>query len=148
MTPAAPLRRRPPPAVRRFGYVVAAGVNAALLSAVNHWPGWAVLPFLTPDMNHVVGLVSLSLAAGVVVNLVYLVQDPPWLRAGGDTVTAVVGALALWRLWQVFPFDFGDGSVPWALLVRAILILGLVGSAIAVIVQLRTLVTAPRDPRS
>ena len=75
----------------------------------------------------------------------YLVQDPPWLRAVGDTITAVVGALALWRLWQVFPFNFGDGSVPWALLVRAILVLGLVGSALAVIVQLRTLVTALRE---
>jgi hypothetical protein len=38
------------------------------------------LPFLTSAITHVLGLVNLSLAAGLAVNLVYLAYDPPWLN--------------------------------------------------------------------
>jgi hypothetical protein len=39
------------------------------------------------------------------------------------------------RIWQVFPFDFGDSSVDWTLLARVALGLGIVGAAIGVIVN-------------
>ena len=34
------------------------------------------------------------------------------------------------RMWQVFPFDFGSSSFDWALLVRILLVLGIVGVVI------------------
>ena len=33
---------------RRAGYVVGAVVNAAILYAVNRWPGWETVGFLSP----------------------------------------------------------------------------------------------------
>jgi hypothetical protein len=47
----------------------------------------------------------------------------------------------MWAMWRVFPFDFG-ARLPWETLVRIGLILGLVGSGIAIIVQVVTLTRA------
>lgn len=127
-------RQRPTVGARRVGYVVAVLVNAAMLYAVNRWPGWEVLPFLTADMVLVVGLVNASIAVNLAANLVYLARDPRWLRALGDLLTTAVGLVALVRMWQVFPFDFSGEWAGWTLVARILLGLGIVGSAIGLVI--------------
>ena len=67
--PAVPARRSRP-AGRRVGYLIAVVVNAALLFVLNGQPGWQEVPFLTSATSQVLGLVNLSLAVGLAVNLV------------------------------------------------------------------------------
>ncbi len=123
-------------AARRSGYVGTILVNVALLFLINRWPGWAVLPFLTPDMWLVLPWINASLIAAAVVGAVCLLADPAWLRSLGSAVTGVFGLAATVRMWQVFPFDFGSSSFDWALLVRILLVLGIVGGAIGIVVAL------------
>lgn len=137
--------RRPSVAARRTGYVIAIGVNAALLWLANVAPGWEVLPFLTTDMERVMPLVNASMMAGVAANVLYLAADPKWLKALGDIVTTAVGIVAMVAIWQVFPFDFGDASFDWALLFRWVLGVGIVGSAIAIVVNVVSLVSDTRS---
>ena len=80
------------------------------------------------------GLVNASIVSNLVANAVYLVSDPPWLRALGSMVTTTIGMLALVRIWQVFPFDFGDSSLDWPLVARAVLVVAIVGSNLAIVV--------------
>jgi hypothetical protein len=134
--------RRPSAGVRRGGYVAAVVVNAALLWLVHVWPGWEAVPFLTEDTEQVLGLVTASLVAAAVLNLVYLASDPAWLTAAGGIVTTAIGLAAVVRLLQVFPFDFGDDGSGWALVARIVLWLGIVGSAIGIVVNLVALVRA------
>lgn len=70
-----------------------------------------------------------SLAA----NVAYLVHDPPWLKALGDLLTTAVGFVALLRIWQVFPFDFGETTFDWTLVVRIVLVVAIVGSAVGIV---------------
>lgn len=132
-------RRRPPVAARRAGYVVSVLVNIALLYVVNGWPGWEAVPFLTQDTQQVMGLVNASIVASLLANVVYLFYDAPWLRSLGDLATTTIGLAALISIWNVFPFDFGSSSFDWALLVRLGLVVGILGSAIGIIVQLASL---------
>ncbi len=125
---------------RHFGYVVGALVNVALLYLANIWPGWEAVPFLTAETLLVMGLVNASIVSNIVANAVYLVSDPPWLQALGSIVTTTIGLLAITRIWQVFPFDFGGGSVDWSLVVRVMLIISIVGSVIAIVVAFVKLV--------
>lgn len=131
---------RPSRGARRVGYFVAVGVNAAMLFAVNTWPGWDVLPFLTGETEQVIGWVNASIVVSLVANLVYLLDDRRWLRALGDIVTTGVGIVAMVRLWQVFPFDFDAGTLDWALVARILLAVGIIGSVIGVLVALVALV--------
>ncbi len=123
-------------ASRRPGYVVAVLVNAAILVLVNSWPGWQAVPFLTPSTVLVLGAVNASVAVNLAANLLYVVNDTAWFKALGDAVTTSVGLVALLRLWTVFPFDYGSGPVDWALVTRVVLLVGVVGSAIAIVVAL------------
>ncbi|HZK59957.1 MAG TPA: hypothetical protein VFC59_08875 [Cryobacterium sp.] len=125
---------------RRVGYLIAALINGALLYFANVWPGWQVLPFLADNARQVLDIVNVSLIAGIVVNVVYLFLDLSWLKALGDLVTLGIGLAVLARLWQVFPFDFQGSSFDWALLVRILLVVAGVGSAIGIIVQVVMLI--------
>ena len=124
---------RKPVGSRRVGYVVAVLINAAMLYAINQWPGWQDVPFLTADTELVLGIVNASIVVNLVANLVYLARDPRWLKALGDVVTTAVGLAAMVRIWKVFPLDVSDR---WELLVRALLVVGIVGSAIGIVVAI------------
>lgn len=133
-------RSRPTAADRRSGYVVSLLVDAALLYLVNVRPGWQAVPFLTPETLAVLDAVNLTLVVSLVASTIYLVADPPWLRALGDLVVAVVGLLALVALWRVFPFDLAGQAFDWALVARVLLVLGSVGTVIAILAALVRLV--------
>ena len=95
----------------------------------------ADLPFLTDATPDVLWWVNASIVATVVANVVYLVYDPRWLRALGGMATIGVGLAAMVRIWQVFPFDFGDSALDWALIFRIMLAVGILGSLIGLVAQ-------------
>jgi len=133
--------RRPSAAARRTGYVFAILVNGALLYAVNVWPGWDVLPFLTDEFTQVLDLVNASIVVSLVANFLYLARDTRAVKALGDIVTTGVAIAVGVRMWQVFPFDFGEATFDWELVVRILLAVGIVGMAIAIVVNIVSLVT-------
>ena len=133
MTVTAPARR-PPVATRRIGYVIAAAINTALMYAINVWPGWQTVPFLTDATHRVLGLVTFSLAMSLIVNVIFLFADPPWVKAFGNLVTAGIGLAVLVRVFQVFPFDFTTSSFDWGLLIRVVMGVGIAGAALGVLV--------------
>ncbi|MFC8502725.1 hypothetical protein ACFUC1_10205 [Pedococcus sp. NPDC057267] len=139
-TRTSPTRTPPTRTQRRVGYVAGAVVNALLLVAVNGWPGWDAVPFLTDDTRLVLGWVNASIVVGLLANLLYAVADPPWVRAGGDLVQNLVGLAAMVRLWQVFPVHFAPGGFDWELVARVFLGIGIVGASIAILVALVKLV--------
>jgi hypothetical protein len=125
---------------RRFGFGVAAAINIALLYAVNGWPGWSAVPFLTDATSQVIPLVNLSLIAGLAVNLAYLAYDAVWFRRLGELATSGIGMVSLVVIWRVFPFAFTDAAVDWPLVVRSVLFVAIAGSALAMVVQALSLV--------
>jgi hypothetical protein len=129
-------------ATRRFGYAVAITVNLVILALVNTSPGWQAVGILTPRVPEVLGWVNASLLAAVVANAAYSLHDPAWFRALGDAVTTVVGGAAMVRIWQVFPFEFDTSTVPWDLVVRWVIGVGIAGSLIGVVVAVVKLVRA------
>lgn len=125
---------------RRFGYLVAVAVNVLLLYLINVAPGWQQLTFLTSATVSVLTWVNTSLVAGIVANVAYVLDDAPGIRAFGDLVTTSIALAAVVRVWQVFPFAFDRRGLPWEQVIRVLLVVAGVGSAIAIVVQLVTLV--------
>ncbi|MEE2033721.1 hypothetical protein [Rhodococcus chondri] len=131
---------------RRAGYLVSIIVNSVLLYAINSWPGWDAVPFLTDDTTRVLGWVNASVVVSLVANCIYLLADPPRLKALGDLAINGVGLSALVRIWEVFPFDFTDEStIPWTLIARTVLVVSIIGTIIGIIVALVRLVTGGRE---
>jgi hypothetical protein len=107
--------------------------STVLLVILNGSPGWQAIPFLTSGTTQVLWLVNLALAASIAANLVYLAYDPLWLKSLGDLATTGIGLAAAIRIWQVFPFDLSSG---WSTAVRALLVVAIAGSCLALVVQI------------
>jgi hypothetical protein len=133
-------RRQRSGASRRGGYVVSIAINGVLLYLLNVHPGWQSMSFLTPATAQVIGLVNLTLWAGIAANGVYVISDPPPLRALGDLVTLTIALVTTVRVWDVFPFAF-HGSVAFvAVIARVVLIIGIVGASIGILYSVVTLI--------
>ncbi|MBC7309929.1 MAG: hypothetical protein H5T81_07900 [Tetrasphaera sp.] len=131
--------RRPRTRARRSGYVVAVLGNLILVWLIAVWPGWDVVPFLNEETTEVLLFVYASITTGVLVNLVYVADDRPPVKATGELVNALVGFVSVIRIWQVFPFDLGQWA-GWEWLIYIALALGAFGTAIGAIVQVVALV--------
>jgi hypothetical protein len=115
------------------GDVVGVLVNLAMLVAVNLWPGWQSLPFLTDDFTLALPWVNLSLAAGATAGVVYLVAGFPVVRAWGGLVTTALGLVSAVRMLQVFPIEGGDAVTVTA---RVLLVIAVVGSVIGILARI------------
>lgn len=120
----------------RGGNIGSVLVNAVLLWGINIWPGWKVVPFLTADMERVLGMINASLTAGIIANLIFVVIRNRGVMALGNLAVLGIGLAATLRMLEVFPFDFGDSWSGWPVAVRVLLVLGIVGSIIGMVVEI------------
>ncbi len=130
-----PVKARPPRALRSFGYGVAVAANVLLLVIVNNLEEWDVVSWLTDDFSKVVGIISFSLWATIVANAVFIAYDPKWFKAALQAVLNAISVVVMIRIYQVFPFDFDRYDFDWGMLVRIILIIGIVGTTVATVVE-------------
>lgn len=120
---------------RRFGYVVAVGVNALGLVIVNNVLEWGWLSFLTADLAKVVPWLNVSLTAALAANLIYLFWDRPAFRSATQIVLNLVTFVVTYQFFRVFPFDFSIYTFNWGVVVRILLILTMVGAAVGVLTE-------------
>lgn len=124
---------------KRFGYVIGAGINVALVFVVQNLVQWKWLPWLTEDFSKVVPIITASLVVSAVANLLYVAYDRPWFKSLTQLGVLGVGLAATIRFYQVFPFDFSAYEFQWETVAKVVLILGIVGSVIGIIVELSKL---------
>ena len=101
-----------------------------------------------PDVQHHagIGVVNVALAVSLAVNVVYLAYDARWLRALGDLATTAVGLAAALAIWQVFPFAFHGSAAVWSVVLRVLVMIAIVGSCIAIVVDVVRLARAATGP--
>jgi len=121
---------------RRLGRAAAAAVCAALLWAVNVSPGWQSWSVLTEEFARVVGVLNVSLAIGLVTNVVLLVRATPLLAGLGDAVTATLSLVVLAKLFVVLPFDVDAEGFDWGLAIRVLLGVAMIGAFVGVVAGL------------
>jgi hypothetical protein len=126
---------------RRLGYAVAIAVNLIMLIVVRNVLDWGWLPFLTNEFAEVVPWISLSLVASIMVNLIYQFDDRPTVRSTGQILVNLISIFVSYRLFHVFPFDFAGYEFNWAIVVRIVLILTMVGASVGVLAETVKLVS-------
>jgi hypothetical protein len=134
------------PTGRRVGYLVAVLVNGIMLWVVNNLLGWGWPPFLTSAFDELLPVIDLSLAATMVVNLVWALRDPRWFRHLGQIGLDAISVAVVVRTWQVFPFDFSDYWSGWPTVGRIVLAVAFCGLIIDMIVRFVALVRGAHPP--
>jgi hypothetical protein len=135
-----PTEPESPPAGRRAGYVAAIVVNLVLLWIVHHLLDWDWPRFLTDEFDDVLPVLTASIIATIVANAVFVVFDPPWFRHLANVVTSAIALACAVVVSRVFPFDFSDYATDWTWLARLVVVVGVVGTAVAVVVNTVSLV--------
>ncbi len=131
---------RTPAPGRRGGYVIAIAMNAVGLWVTRRLLEWGWPRFLTDDFDELLPILTVSFVAGMVVNALFVVADPPRFKALCNVVTSVISLVVAVRTWQVFPFDFSSYAFDWTWVARVLIVIAAVGSGIAVVANLIGLV--------
>ena len=127
---------RTPAPGRRGGYVIAIAMNAVGLWVTRRLLEWGWPRFLTDDFDELLPILTVSFVAGMVVNALFVVADPPRFKALCNVVTSVISLVVAVRTWQVFPFDFSSYAFDWTWVARVLIVIAAVGSGIAVVANL------------
>lgn len=122
---------------KRIGdYIAAVVFDIIFLVVMNKIPDWNI-PFITDSFPDVLWAINTSLAVSLGGNLILIFFHPRFLHHLFNAVFSIFGILATSVLLSVFPFEFADLVGEWLnILVRIVLIIGIVGSAIATVVNL------------
>lgn len=124
------------PRKRMSDYIAAVIFDIIFLVVVNKIPGWNI-SFITEAFPDILWAVNTSMAVSLAGNLILIFFHPRFLHHLFNAVFAIFGILATSVILSVFPFDFSVVVGDWLnILVRIILIVGIVGSAIAVVVHI------------
>jgi hypothetical protein len=127
---------RPSRAQRRFGYLVSIAVESVMLWGAYRILDWGWFPFLTDEWTRVLPVLTASFVVGIVANVLFLFYDGVWLKASLEAVEGAFGIAVSLQVWRVFPFDFTGYAFPWETVVRVLLVLSIIGSAIAILVSI------------
>ena len=130
-------------------------MNVVLLVIVNNLLVWGWFPWLTQAFDDLLPIINAALVANISVYLLYMFRDEEPLKTVTQIVLNVLAIAVLFRIWQVYPFDFSAYEFPvedsafelsWDLLVRLVLVLAIFGTAIAIVTQIVKLVRTPARP--
>ena len=103
---------------------------------VNKIPDWNIA-FITQAFPDILWAVNTSMAVSLAGNLILIFFHPRFLHHLLNAVFAIFGILATSVILSVFPFDFSVVVGDWLnILVRIVLIVGIVGSAIGTVVHI------------
>ena len=135
MTVAQPTHTWTSPTARRVGYVIAMAVNAAMLFVAQNLYGWDIFPWLTSDWEEVVPIISFSLTASILVNLIYLAYDAPWFKSLTQAILAGIALFVTIQVYRVFPFDYSAYDFNWEAVTKVLLIVAMVALTIGMIAE-------------
>lgn len=119
----------------KSGYAVSIVINLALLVVVLNIYDWGWFPFLTSQFADVALFIGAGLAAAIAVNLVYLFNENPIVKSGGEILVNLIGVFVTYRVFLIFPFDFSSYRFNWEVVARVLLILAMIGAGVAVLAE-------------
>ncbi len=125
------------PFARRVGYLFGIFFGVFFLWVIGNFDTWG-WRFITDEWSQVEQIVRLSIIVELIVHSVFLLVDSRIIYYFGKLVTHVVSFIVGVRMLQVSPFDFNNLFGGWGWLNSVfpwLIVLGLVGIAIAVIVR-------------
>jgi hypothetical protein len=110
--------------------------NLIIFYIVNNLLTWNV-PYLTSEWTAVLWILNISIIYNLAVDIVMLLFYKGWLRAALKLIGNVISILVMLTFWFIYPLDFSSLSFgnTLDLIVRILIILGIVGTAIGAIVE-------------
>jgi hypothetical protein len=135
-------RQEKKPPNRISNYIPSIIFNIILLIVLNKIPDWNIA-FITASYPDILRAVNTSLIVHIVGNLILIFIHPLVIHHLANAVFSIFSLIAAWVILSVFPFDFSEIVGNWLnTVIRICLIVGVVGSAISIVVHVVKAVVA------
>ena len=119
-------------------YFTAIIFNLIFLYIVNNLLNWHIY-FITNAFNEVIWIINLTIIATIIGNALLLLYNPLWFRHLMKIILNIFAFIAVYIVYNIFPFNFYNSFYDWAF--NILLILGMIGIVIATIVEIYLLIT-------
>jgi peptidoglycan/LPS O-acetylase OafA/YrhL len=119
-------------------YIFAIIVSLIFLYVVNNLLNWHIY-FITNAFNEVLWIINLSIIATIIGNALLLLYSPERFRHMVKIIINIISFIAVYIVYKVFPFNFYNSFYNWGF--NILLILAMIGIAIATIVEIYLLAT-------
>ena len=123
---------------RTTEYTIAIIVSLIFLYVFNNLLNWHIY-FVTNALNEVLWIINLSLLATIIGNALFILYRADWFRHLVKIVINIFNIIAVYLVYLVFPFNFNNSFLNWA--INILLILIMIRIVIAIIVEFYHLIT-------
>lgn len=121
---------------RTTEYVVAIIFNIIFLYIVNNLLNWHIY-FITPAFNEVIWIINLSVIATIIGNALLLLYGRESFRHIIKIIMNIISFVAIYFVYEIFPFNFYNSFFNWGLSIFLILIMiGLIIASVAEVIKL------------
>ena len=121
---------------RTTEYTVAIIFNVIFLYIVNNLLNWHIY-FITPSFNEVIWIINLSIIAIIIGNALMLLYRLESFRHIMKIIMNIISFIAVYFVYEVFPFNFYNSFFNWGLSIFLILIMiGLIIASIVEVIKL------------
>jgi len=119
-------------------YIIAIIFNLIFLYIVNNLLNWHIY-FINNAFNEVLWFIKFLIVSSIIGNALLLLYNPVRFRHVVKIIINIISFIAVYIVWKVFPFNFYNSFYNWGF--NILLILVMIGIAIATIVEIYLLVT-------
>ena len=123
---------------RTTEYIIAIIVSLIFLYVFNNLLNWHIY-FVTNALNEVLWIINLSLLATIIGNALLILYRAEWFRHLMKIIINIFNIIAVYLVYLVFPFNFNNSFLNWA--INILLILIMIRIVIAIIVEFYHLIT-------
>ena len=88
-------------------------------------------------------IVTVSLGATILANVMFLFDDAAWFKSLAKAIAAAIAFVVTLPTLQVFPFNFSTYDHDWSGLVRLLIVVAMIGCAIGCVAEMIRLLTMP-----
>jgi hypothetical protein len=121
---------------RTAGYIFAIIFNLIILYIVNNLLNWQIY-FITPAFNEVLWIINLSIVTTIIGNTLLLLYSPVVFRHLIKIIMNTINFIAVYFVYQVFPFNFYNSFFNWGLSIFLVLVMiGLIIASFVEVYQL------------
>jgi hypothetical protein len=122
--------------VRTSEFIIAIVVNIIFIYIFNNLLNWH-LNFITNSFQDVLWIINLTLGFTIIVNVLYLVYHPKWLRDFLQIIINILGFLVVYSLYTIYPFKFSQIFISYGVkLVLILIMLAIIAATAYQIMQL------------
>jgi len=108
--------------VNKSEYIFAVIANLIILYIANNIMNWN-LSFISSTFSQVLWAINLAIGSVIIGNILFLIYDPSWFRHLLKVFINILGLMAVYTFYIIFPLNFSQNLISWGVIFALIVMM-------------------------